>query len=78
MHGMLLTPILNKHNLFTQYKKIACQNMSGADTAPSMIYTCLHLYVLTSVRFGQKSRNHSRTVLEHTVYLRYDIKGYFQ
>ena len=52
---------------------IACQNMSGADTAPSMIYTCLHLYVLTSVHFGRNSRNHSRTVLEHTVYLWYDI-----
>ena len=47
--------------------------MSGADTAPSMIYTCLHLYVLTSAHFGRNSRNHSRTVLEHTVYLRYDI-----
>ena len=57
---------------------IACQNMSGADTASSMIYTCLRLYVLTSVHFGRNSRNHSRTVLEHTVYLRYDIKGYFQ
>ena len=33
--------------------------MSGADTAPSM------MYVLTSVQFGQNSRNHSRTVLEH-------------
>ena len=47
--------------------------MSGADTAPSMIYTCLHLYVLSSVHFGRNSRNHSRTVLEHTVYLWYDI-----
>ena len=46
--------------------------MSGADTAPSMIYTCLHLYVLTSLHFGRNSRNHSRTVLEHTV-LWYDI-----
>ena len=26
----------------------------------------------------RNSRNHSRTVLEHTVYLLYDIKGYFQ
>ena len=47
--------------------------MSGADTAQSMIYTCLHLYVLTSVHFGRNSRNHSRIVLEHTVYLGYDI-----
>ena len=47
--------------------------MSGTDTAPSMIYTCLHLYVLTSVHFGRNSRNHSRTVLEHTVYLRYHV-----
>ena len=44
-----------------------------------MICTCLHLYALTSVHFGPNSRNYSRTVLQHTVYLRYDIiKVYFQ
>ena len=51
--------------------------MSGAETAPSM------MYVLTSVQFGQNSRNHSRTVLEHKfiygmIYIQMYIKGYFQ
>ena len=51
--------------------------MSGADTAPSM------MYVLKSVQFGQNSRNHSRTVLEHKfiygmIYIQMYIKDYFQ